>query len=89
MTRPGTSHGDFGRFIFERVDQGYEWVDQRRQFEHPLWYPIIPVAITLLDISASKIRKLVALNRSIRFLVPEIVREYIIYYRLYGATIES
>jgi len=86
MTRPGTSHGDFKQFIHERIDPNYRWVDLRRQFEHPLFYPIIPVLVTLMDISASRIRKLVAMNRSIRFLVPEIVREYIIYYRLYGSS---
>ena len=83
MTRPGTSHGDFKKFIHEQIDFDYRWVEPKRQFEHPLFYPIIPVSVTLMDISASRIRKLVAMNRSIRFLVPEVVREYIIDYRLY------
>ncbi|MGC8718837.1 MAG: nicotinate-nucleotide adenylyltransferase [Thermodesulforhabdaceae bacterium] len=84
MTRPGTSHEDLKKFIVEKIDSRYRWTPEGR-FEHPSWHPIRPVTVTLMDISASKIRRLVAMNRSIRFLVPEVVREYIINYRLYRA----
>lgn len=84
MTRPGTSHKDLEKFIVDRIDPRYRWMPGGR-FDHPAWRPVRLVSVTLLDVSASKIRKLVAMNRSVRFLVPEVVREYIIYHRLYGS----
>jgi nicotinate-nucleotide adenylyltransferase len=46
---------------------------------------IIPVECTLMDISASGIRRMLAEGKSIRYLVPDRVREIIYDRGLYGA----
>ncbi len=45
---------------------------------------IVEVAISALDISATRLRALCAQRHSIRYLLPEAVREYIHTHRLYG-----
>jgi nicotinate-nucleotide adenylyltransferase len=42
------------------------------------------MATTTMDISSTRIRKMVAAGKSIRFLVPESVRDFIIKNNLYG-----
>lgn len=83
MTRPGVSPESISKFVSQHLNLDYRWVEDEKHFEHPEGYPIKLVSVTLIDISASRIRKLVSLGRSIRFLVPETVREYIILNRLY------
>lgn len=83
MTRPGVSPEDISKFVSERLNLDYRWVEDEKHFKHSEGYPIRLVSVTLIDISASRIRRLVSLGRSIRFLVPEAVREYIILNRLY------
>jgi nicotinate-nucleotide adenylyltransferase len=42
--------------------------------------------VTALDISATDIRARVRSGRSVRFLVPDVVRQYIQTHRLYGTS---
>lgn len=46
-------------------------------FTHPQFLPIYTFAVTMLDISSSKIRDLIRRGRSIRYLVPQKVSDYI------------
>jgi nicotinate-nucleotide adenylyltransferase len=52
-------------------------------FQHPEGGKVYFLATTLMDISATRIRSLVGQRRSIRYLLPEKVRRYIIKHKLY------
>jgi len=52
-------------------------------FRHESGHRVFSLAVTGLDVSASDIRRRVAAGRSIRFLVPAPVEEYIARHRLY------
>jgi nicotinate-nucleotide adenylyltransferase len=60
------------------------WYDSGSEvFRHPSGHVLKLQRITALDISAASIRARVAAGRSIRFLVPACVADYIIEHRLY------
>jgi nicotinate-nucleotide adenylyltransferase len=56
---------------------GYRYDRQESVFVHPGFQPVHLIDVTSLDISSSAIRSLVRSGRSIRFLVPETVSEFI------------
>lgn len=81
MLRAGYEQDDISKLIpaqiisdFEKLEVGYR---------HRSGNMVIPVKVTRLDISSTQIRRLIALGKSIRFLVPEPVREYIEKNKLY------
>ena len=84
MGRPGAF--DRGKFqdmplaIADYLDglaPGYQYDRQQSVFVHPGFQPVYLIGVTSLDISSSAIRSLVRSGRSIRFLVPETVSEFI------------
>jgi nicotinate-nucleotide adenylyltransferase len=84
MGRPGAN--DRGRFqdmsiaVADYLDvliPGYQYDRQQSVFVHPEFQPVYLIGVTSLDISSSAIRSLVRKGRSIRFLVPETVSEFI------------
>jgi nicotinate-nucleotide adenylyltransferase len=56
---------------------GYQYDRQKSVFVHPDFQPVYLIHVTSLDISSSAIRSLVRKGRSIRFLVPETVSDFI------------
>jgi nicotinate-nucleotide adenylyltransferase len=56
---------------------GYQYDRQKSVFVHPEFQPVYLIHVTSLDISSSTIRSQVRKGRSIRFLVPETVSEFI------------
>jgi nicotinate-nucleotide adenylyltransferase len=56
---------------------GYQFDRQQSVFVHPEFQPVHLIGVTSLEISSSAIRTLVRKGRSIRFLVPETVSEFI------------
>lgn len=76
ISRPGSTSKKLMEFV-KSLDAGFQWNEQGQRFRHPSGTVLFQMDITLMDISASHIREKVAKGRSIRFLVPEAVREYI------------
>jgi nicotinate-nucleotide adenylyltransferase len=84
MGRPGAN--DRGRFqdmpisVADYLDvliPGYQYDRQKSVFVHTEYQPVYLISVTSLNISSSAIRSLIRKGRSIRFLVPETVREFI------------
>ena len=84
MGRPGAQ--DCGLFqdmplavadYLDGLAPGYQYDRQQSVFVHPGFQPVHLIGVTSLDISSSAIRSLVRSGRSIRFLVPETVSEFI------------
>ena len=65
------------------LDVGFTWDPKGRRFCHPSGNSLLQRETTVMDISASRIREMVAEGRSIHFLVPEAIREYIETFGLY------
>ncbi len=86
VVRPNYSLEKFASFVETRINEGYVFNGELARFEHPSLFPVYIIKVTSMDISASRIRRLVGEGRSIRFLVPEAVRNYIIKMGLYRQT---
>lgn len=80
--------GAYGRRQFQDMPQavsdyldclapGFQFDPKRSVFVHPEFEAVYLIGVTSLDISSSTIRSLVRKGRSIRFLVPETVSEFI------------
>jgi nicotinate-nucleotide adenylyltransferase len=90
LTRPGwelSASGELGDLIksccFDRIsgldgDKGFESL-----FDRPAGY-IVPLALSALDVSSSKIRNAILSGHSARYLVPDIVWRYICDKQLYA-----
>jgi len=74
--RPGFGSKKLMEFV-KSLNVGFQWNAKGKRFRHPSGTVLFEKDITLMDISASSIREKVATGQSIRFLVPEAVREYI------------
>ncbi len=81
-----TSHNEWAamtELIHTQISDAYQFSDQKNCYQHHRYQPIYRQPISMLDISATKIRQLVRQKRSIRFLVPQSVEHYILTQGLY------
>lgn len=83
MTRPGSNLRSLENFIHTQISEGYQYDPTSNRYSHVGWCTIYCLDITHLDISASNIRELIRQGRSIRFLVPGKVKDFIIEKGLY------
>jgi len=76
INRAGYDTREFAGFL-DSLHLDFAWDPEGRRFCHPSGNTLLQKETTVMDISASRIRQLVAERKSIRFLVPDAVREYI------------
>ncbi|MEN6441289.1 MAG: nicotinate-nucleotide adenylyltransferase [Syntrophobacter sp.] len=84
LRRPGHGEGDVEDFLARKVSGDYIRDPSSGVFTHPEMCPVHYLRNTLLDISSTRIRKLVAQGRSIRYLVPREVLSYICEFDFYA-----
>ncbi len=83
VARPGFPRESLHTLLKTKVSDNYSFDSKVQGYIHPDHHIVYYREITLLDISSSYIRKLLGDNRSVRYLVPENVEQYIHQHGLY------
>jgi nicotinate-nucleotide adenylyltransferase len=83
LDRPGYDRQLLGEVLRREVHPQFRRLQGEPGFQHPAGHKVIFQETTLMDISGTSIRNLVRQGRSIRYLLPEAVRRYIIKHKLY------
>jgi nicotinate-nucleotide adenylyltransferase len=82
LDRPGYDRGQLGEVLTQQVHRDFKALPDGA-FEHPSGFRVLFLSTTLMDIAATRIRGLVRQGKSIRYLLPEAVRRFILKTRLY------
>jgi nicotinate-nucleotide adenylyltransferase len=85
LDRPGYDRSQLGEVLEKEVHPDFKPLPSGEGFLHPRGCRVVLLATTLLDISATRIRRLAAEGNSIRYLLPERVRRFILKNKLYQA----
>jgi nicotinate-nucleotide adenylyltransferase len=83
LDRPGYDRQRLAEVLLREVHPRFRPLKADRGFQHPSGHKVILQETTLMDISGTGIRERVRHGRSIRYLLPEAVRKYIITHKLY------
>ncbi len=83
LDRPGYDRHRLGEVLSREVHPLFRPLKTARGFQHPSGTKVVCQETTLMDISGTRIREMVHNGRSIRYLLPEAVRRYIITHKLY------
>jgi nicotinate-nucleotide adenylyltransferase len=83
LDRPGYDRTQLEAVLRREVDPRIQPLPDTAGFQHSGGSKVYFLATTLMDISATRIRNLAAQGRSLRYLLPERVRRYIINHKLY------
>ena len=85
MTRPGCGKEDLGDILTPHLADRCRYVRNRKGFRGPTGTFIFFRPVTCLDISSTEIRRRLAEGKSVRYLVPQRVLDYIHKKSLYHA----
>jgi len=83
LDRPGYDRTRLAEVLMGEVHPLFRPLPAGTGFRHPSGHQVVLLATTLMDISGTGIRNMVRHGRSIRYLLPEAVRGYIITHKLY------
>lgn len=83
LDRPGYDRSHLWTVLRGEVHPEFQELAGGEGFTHPSGSRVLLLATTRLDISATRIRTLARAGRSVRYLLPETVRRYILDNRLY------
>lgn len=83
LDRPGYDRRRLGEVLIGEVHPRFRSLEAEPGFQHPSGHRVVFQETTLMDISGTSIRNMVRQGRSIRYLLPEAVRRYIIKHKLY------
>ena len=89
VARPGYSATSLNTMLQTQVSEKYSFDPEVVGFIHPSKYTVYYREVTLLDISSSTVRDLLAKGHSVRYLLPEKVEAYIHQQGLYRNGKES
>ncbi len=84
INRPGSQSEELEPFLLS-LNVGFSASDKEHTFVHPSGNVLLYKEATLMDISSTQIRELVASGKTVRFLIPESVRVYLLEKGLYGS----
>ncbi|MGV8074794.1 MAG: nicotinate-nucleotide adenylyltransferase [Syntrophobacteraceae bacterium] len=77
LSRPGYHEEDLHRFLKEKISPRYTYNAEAGFFNHPELFPVHYLKNVRLEISSTQIRQMVVDGRSLRYLVPDEVIDYI------------
>lgn len=83
MARPGSDHKILEHYLKTEISEQYRFSESQNACIHPEQQPVFGISGSLLDISSTQIRALIGQNRSVRFLFPESVENFIKHNRLF------
>jgi nicotinate-nucleotide adenylyltransferase len=83
LDRPGYDRQRLAEVLTGEVDPQFQPLEAEPGFRHPSGHRVVFQKTTLMDISGTGIRNLRRRGGSIRYLLPEAVRGYIITHKLY------
>lgn len=77
VARPGYSSNSLDKMLQTQISADYSLDAEVQGFVHPSYQTVYYREVTLLDISSSNIRDLLAKGYSVRYLLPDKVEDYI------------
>jgi len=83
LDRPGYDRRHLKEFLQREVHNDFRELPHGGGYLHPSGFQVLFQETTLLDISATRVRSLVKAGHSVRYLLPEAVRRYILKSELY------